>query len=172
MTRYVSAVALLVTVAWTLVGCTPALNWREIRLDSLVGMLPCKPDRGERAVRLAAHELQMAMLGCEADGALFAISHVRAVDHDAVAVILSAWQASAFGKMQSTAVQEGAAIANPRGGAPRSIYRARGARPDGSPVEAQLTWFSVGTDIFHAVVYATRLSPEMTEPFFSELRTP
>ena len=35
-----------------LAACNPALNWREVRFDGLATrvLLPCKPDRAERAV--------------------------------------------------------------------------------------------------------------------------
>lgn len=159
----------LAVTAIGLGACSPALNWREVRFDTLVSLLPCKPDHGERTVQLAGQDLAMRMLGCEAAGGLFAISHVHLSDA-AVGKTLVAWRASALEKMQSTAVQESVPALKFPGGTVHAMVHAQGFRADGSPVQAQLLWVTVGSELFHAAVYAQHLTPDMTEPFFSELR--
>lgn len=168
--EYGRTLSLLVTAAWGLSACTPALNWREVRLDALAAMLPCKPDRGTRSVQLAGHALTMDMAGCEAGGALFAVSHVRSTDAASTNATVAAWRASALANMHATAVQDNVELPSFQGAVPQSVVRAQGARPDGSPVHAHLVWFTVGPDTYHAAVYASHLSADMTEPFFSELR--
>ena len=170
MVRYGCALALLVTVVWNLSACTPTLNWREVRLDALVAMLPCKPDRGTRSVQLAGHDLSMNMAGCEAGGALFAVSHVRVSDAAAINPTAAAWRVSALANMHANAVQDKVELPSFHGAVPRTVVRAQGARPDANPVQAQLVWFTVGPDIYHAAVYANHLSADMTDPFFSDLR--
>lgn len=69
-------IALLALGALTTLGCSPALNWREVPLGSVKVMLPCKPDRAQRPVQLGAKQMNMEMVGCEVDGTLFAASRL------------------------------------------------------------------------------------------------
>jgi hypothetical protein len=73
------AIKIIVTMA-LLVSCTPAFNWREVGFDQagVTALLPCKPDRGTRAVQLGGQSVQMNMAGCESGGAMFAVSLVEA----------------------------------------------------------------------------------------------
>ena len=79
----------LIVVFALLVGCTPAFNWREVGFDQagVTALLPCKPDRGMRAVQLAGQSVQMSMAGCESGGAMFAVSLVEAPAAAAPSVI-------------------------------------------------------------------------------------
>jgi hypothetical protein len=72
----------LITTALTTLGCTPALNWRDVAFDVMpvTALLPCKPDRGERSVPLAGANRQMVMAGCEAGGATFTVAVIRLDD--------------------------------------------------------------------------------------------
>jgi hypothetical protein len=69
----------IIAITAALAACTPAFNWREVSLDQggVTALLPCKPDRGERAVQLAGQAAQMSMAGCESGGAMFTISIVQ-----------------------------------------------------------------------------------------------
>ncbi len=60
-------------------GCTPAFNWRDVSFEQggVTALLPCKPDRGTRAVQLAGQAAQMSMAGCESGGAMFTVSIVE-----------------------------------------------------------------------------------------------
>lgn len=160
----------LVTVL-ALSACSPALNWREVHLNRLAALLPCKPDHARRVLVLAAQEVGMEMAGCEAGGGLFAISHLRVGATDQVPEVLAAWRAGTLGNMQSTAVTvlpwrpvAGAVVPEP----PSVLLEAAGKRADGSPLQAQLAWIVDGDDVFHIAVYATRLTLDMTETLFSE----
>lgn len=161
--------ALVVVLA--LSACSPALNWREVHLNRLTALLPCKPDLAQRVVRLAGQALTMDMAGCEAAGGLFAISHLRVDAISQVPEVLAAWRVGTLGNMQSTvatalpwrAVVGAAALAPPP-----VLLEATGQRADGSPLQAQLAWVVDGADVFHIAAYATRLTPDMTETLFSE----
>lgn len=50
------------------------------------------------------------------------------------------------------------------------LVTAQGRRKDGSAVAMQGAWFAKDAQVFHAVVYAERISPDVTEAFFSGLR--
>ena len=66
-----------VSIAVVVLGaCSPALDWRTVELEGLRTVLPCKPDRAARDVVLGELPVRMSMAGCEAQGALFAISQV------------------------------------------------------------------------------------------------
>ncbi len=70
----------LVALVAVIAGCTPAFNWRDVSFDQagVTALLPCKPDRGTRAVQLGGQAVQMSMAGCEAGGAMFTVSLVQA----------------------------------------------------------------------------------------------
>lgn len=142
-------------------------------MAGLTARLPCKPDRAQRAVQLGGQDLLLEMAGCEAAGGLFAISHIPLADATQSTALLAAWRSEALHNMQATAVQERAfepALATGLRATHPVMVSAQGQRPDGSAVQAQLAWFSTGTDIFHVAVYAPRLNPDMTDILFSDLQ--
>ena len=65
--------ARLLAAAVPALACSPVFNWREVPVgESLVAMLPCKPDRAERSLPMGAATVPIDMAGCEAGGATFA----------------------------------------------------------------------------------------------------
>lgn len=156
-----------------LVACSPGLNWRTVPVEQLAALLPCKPDHAERQVELAGTPRTLSMWGCEADGALFAVSHLR-VDATAIdAQVITAWQLAAMRNLPGAAPQTMPFTVPAPGGQPARpgvMIRAGGKRADGQAVQAQLAWFSRGTDVYHLAVYAPALTPAMTDTFFTELR--
>jgi hypothetical protein len=88
------AIKFIVTsmVALSLLACTPTFNWRDVSFEQApaTALLPCKPDRGSRAVELAGQKLTMHMAGCEAGGAMFAVSLVELTDAQQSAAVLNA----------------------------------------------------------------------------------
>ncbi len=161
-------------IFWVLaaVACSPALNWRSVTLGEHSVTLPCKPDRGQRTVPLGAYSVAMEMVGCEADGALFAVSLVRVPDGVDAGVLQAQWQAASLQQMRSQpGLQQPLAIA----GAPNSAMRAisaQGQGADGRPVQARLAWLTTGGELVQLAVYAPRLTQELTEPFFAGVRLP
>lgn len=174
--------ALLAT--WATVACSPALNWREVRLDRLTAMLPCKPDQAQRPVRLGAIDVSLEMSGCEASDALFAVSHVRAAEPQHVTAVLAEWRKAALANMQATRTQPQTfkltkaaigvfqlpdAASGPLPGGALEMVLADGTRADGSPVQARLVWFAQGVDVYHVAFYGARLDQEAFDLFFSGL---
>ncbi len=161
-------------LALAAVACSPALNWREVPLEGLVTLLPCKPDRAERQVQLGAVDTMLRMAGCEASGALYAISHVRVADASQMEPAHQAWRQATLAAMQATAAPASSAapyvkpVAAPAKGT-LNPEKLDGKHPDGSAVQAQLLWLTRGQDIYHVAVYAPKLRPEMSELLFSEL---
>ena len=176
MRRWAAAGLAVVTLA-----CSPILDWREVRLEGLQAMLPCKPDHGERTVQLGKLEVRLQMSGCEAGGALFAVSHVRVQGADQAIAVQGDWRRAALANMQAGAVQSHSIrLGKPSAGqpgaatAPRSpvldLLSAQGTQPDGKPVQARLVWIVAGDHVYHVAVYGPQLNDERLETLFMDLR--
>jgi hypothetical protein len=162
------------------------LNWREVPLEGLIALLPCKPDHAQQAVQLGSQNTVLQMAGCEAGGALYAISHVHIDDAAQVSATLLDWRQSTMANLQASAVQTqsvplakvlpGKSQTRATGGSMAAdtgsfkLEKLDGKRPDGTVVQAQLAWLAKGQDIYHVAVYGARLDKEMSELLFSELR--
>jgi hypothetical protein len=158
----------------TLAACSPTLNWREVRADtsSLRFLLPCKPDKAQKQVPLGPTAVQLNMLGCDAGGATFAVAWAELAPGADTAAVLSQWEQLSLQNMRAAAPVEsqplkvvGAASAP----APR-LTLATGQTADGKPVQGRAAYFSSGSQIFQAVMYAPKISPEAADTFFSSLR--
>ncbi len=170
---YGRCMAALALVAIT-VACSPALNWREVPLQGLVALLPCKPDHAERKQQLGPSDVTLRMSGCEASGALYAISHVQLGDLAQLEPTKEAWRQGTLAAMQATPTptpQTPQPSIAPTGQTKAVMHPEKlvGKRPDGSAVQAQLLWLNKGRDLYHVAVYGPKLRPEMTELLFSEL---
>lgn len=158
-----------------LLACSPALNWREARFNadtSLQMLLPCKPDRAERQLDMAGHVVALQMVGCDADGATFAVSHVRVADATAATALLAGWKAAVLAHVRAQGVQEQAWV--PPGGwmGPHSQrVRATGQDADGRSLALEAAWFGVaaprGIDLFYAVMFSPRSRAETAETFMA-----
>lgn len=163
-------------LAAVLVGCSPALNWREVRIGTapLRLLLPCKPDRAERDVVMGGVELPLLMLGCAADGVTFAVSHVRAPDAAAAQALLEGWKRVVLLHLQAHDVAEQAWIPAGAWQMPQSVrLLALGRGTDGRTVMLQAAWFGVidaaGVHLFHAIVLSPRPRPEAADAFLAGL---
>ena len=161
---------LIAPAVFLLWSCSPALNWREVGVQGagLKALLPCKPDHGNRPQHLAGQTVEMQMLGCEAAGVLFALSHVE-LEHPTQAFeAQQQWQTAMLSNMQASTSQ--VQPWTPKAGAafsPAQQLAAQGRRQDGSPMMARAVWFARGAHVYHAVIYADHILPEVAETFFS-----
>ena len=153
-----------------LAACSPALNWRNTALGELSFTLPCKPDRAQRTVPLAGQKLDMEMVGCEADGALFAVSRVGVPPGGDAEQLQAQWQAASLLQMQAQGSPVLAPLSTSAQALPLSGLAASGKAGDGRAVQARLAWVAAGTDVYHFAVYAARITPEMAEPFFDGVK--
>lgn len=163
---------LILSFSFLLAACSPTLNWREVPLagGELKALLPCKPDKASRKQSLAAQEIDISMLGCEAGGALYAVSVAELGAPDKALAVQVQWQANLLGNMGATSSANSSFAI--KGATPQLDpvrLTAVGVRPDGGPVQAQGVWFARGPHLYHAVIYAERISAEMSEPFFGGL---
>jgi|JI10StandDraft_1071094.scaffolds.fasta_scaffold56047_4 hypothetical protein len=125
----------------------------------------------------------MQMAGCEAAGALYAVSHVRLTDPSQVAGAQSAWQKASLSNMRSETMhrrsikrsQALAALQQRRTGPPSSdamldVLNVQGHNTDGTQVQAHLAWLADGSDLYHVAVYGVRLDSDTVDLLFSELK--
>ncbi len=165
-----------------LTACSPALNWRQVSLaeSGLAASLPCKPDQVERSVELAGAPVSMHMMGCEADGATFAVACARLSDPALAGAALTHWRAAVLAGMQAPAPgQPGAAEPAPflPAGAlelPQSLrVSVQGRSAEGRAVSAQAVWFarvkSAQVHVCHAVLFSALPDPAAAGPFFDGL---
>jgi len=152
-----------------LTACAPALNWRQVPLDRITVLLPCKPDRAQRSLRLGEREVTISMAGCEADGVIFAVSHIHQPDATSASAVAREWRAATLANIRATSVTE-ALMAPVTGATAVTQLSARGVRADASEVRAQLAWLVAGDDVFHVAAYASRLRPDQTDNLFSDIK--
>ena len=171
----------LLIVSVGLAACSPAWNWREVRLEGapLTAVFPCRPDHGSQTVTMAGATVELQMTGCETGGATLAVSRVRLPPGASPADALSQWRAVTLAGMKAQGVQEQPFQPVGSLALPQSVrVVASGRYRDGRPVNAQAVWFAQaspqGVWLFHAVIYADTIGAEVADTFFSGLkpRTP
>lgn len=156
-------------LATVLAACAPALNWRQVTLDRITLLLPCKPDRAQRSLRLGQRDVTISMAGCEADGVLFAVSHIHQPDAASAVLTASEWRTATLANIRATSVVEKKMPSIATTYAATQLF-AQGVRPDASAVNSQLVWLVAGEDVFHVAAYATKLRPEQTDNLFSDIK--
>lgn len=167
----------LTASALALLACSPALNWRSVPVleAGLTLSLPCKPERAARPVDLGAGTVELSMVGCQADGATFALSHMPLADPSQAGAALARWRAAVLARMQAGPQAPGAAFAPRLALAlPQSLrMEVRGRGTDGAEVVAEAVWFArlEGSQarLYHAVVYAPRPRAAAADTFFTGL---
>lgn len=166
----------------TLLGCSPALNWRTVQLKDapLQILLPCDAKTARRDVNLGSEQVSMAMVGCEADHATYAVSHFLLREPAQAAETLARWQAAVSTQLQALkspqAFDEAAFV--PRGALnlPQSVRTTlTGVGQQGQKLVGHGAWFARlegqrSVRIYHAVIYADKPQPEAAETFFAGLQ--
>lgn len=153
-----------------LCACSPALNWRSVTLEGVQATLPCKPDQAQRPVQLASLDLNLSMAGCEADGGLYAISHLRLAQGAQAQPLIDAWRDQALQTMRATAAPVASPLAALGARPALTVYQASGTNPRGQAVQARWIWVQRDRDVYHWALYAPAIRAEMEEPFFSAMQ--
>ncbi|CAN7496393.1 hypothetical protein [Acidovorax sp. LjRoot117] len=166
-----------VALGLMMIGCSPALNWRSVPLPeaAITITLPCKPDQATRTVELAGAPVELAMTGCDADGATLAVSHTALADPSQAGAALMHWRAAVLANLGPAAAASATDTPYTPTGVlplPQSVRTVvQGQRADGSAVSAQGVWFAraVGPQVrlYHAVVYTAKPRPEVADTFFA-----
>ena len=156
-----------------LMGCTPALDWRELRpAGSGISLLfPCKPDSHARRVSLGPDAVRLELHACTAGEITWALAFADLSDPARVGPALTELRAAAASNLAASAAQplalkvEGA-TPNPAS----QRVQLQGRMPDGRVVTEQVAVFAKGTRIFQAVALGPKLDPEAVDTFFGSLR--
>jgi hypothetical protein len=177
MPRLTLCLALLAAPAalW-LAACNPSLNWREVRQNDspLVALMPCKPEPSSRTVRLGGHEVAMKLNSCTTDDATFIVGQATVATGNESAA-LDHWKRAALGNISVTqgpqSVKESALKISGMPD-PQVLLNAIGNRGGGPAVQFNGLWFARHGQLFHAAIYASTITQDMSEPFFGGLRLP
>lgn len=172
--RYLIFAALMGSY-FVLQGCSPTFNWRDVRLDgtSLTALFPCKPDQGTRQIRTGGQDLAMTMLACDAAGVTFTLAFVDAATSSSAGALHDQWKVATLAAIKAQTISERSYPINGASASPPPVrLLAQGSRPDGSKVSAQAAWFSAGSRVFQAVLYAESVPSAEADTYFSSLRLP
>lgn len=165
----------LLLLSLALLACSPSLNWREVRLGGgeLKAVLPCKPDQATRRQSLAGYDVDLSMMGCEAGGGLYAISVIELGSLAQAHPIQAQWQTHLLATLQAQGAQRETYVIRGANAQPEALrLQAVGRSPEGRALTVQAVWFTRGQRLYHAALYAERLTPEMSEPFFGGMELP
>lgn len=164
----------LLSCSLLLQACSPALNWRDVRLDPspVVALFPCKPERAGREVSMGGQALTLNLLACDAGDAKFALAYADAKAADNTAPLLAQWREVTLANMRAAAPQDAPVALKGATGSTAMGVLANGVRPDGRAVVLQAIWFASGTQIFQASVYSNAVNSQAAETYFAGLRLP
>ena len=173
--RSCAALALLLACA----ACAPALNWRRVPVPEpdLALWLPCRPDRASRTVELAGRRLELSMVGCAANGQMFALSWVQVPAGVPPATLLQHWQRATAQHLQlAPQAFEQARPFAPAGALPMPEgvqITAVGQDGQGAALQVDAAWLlrqrAGQTLAVHALVLAPRRDSAAVETFLSGL---
>jgi hypothetical protein len=165
----------IAALALSLVACSPALDWREVRADggSLTALFPCRPEHRARAVPLAAGTVRMEMAACAAGGSTYALAYVDVADPAAVGAVLEALRRTAASNVGAGAPSV-APFAFPGTTPNPSAARLKvdGRLPDGTEVHEHAAFFVRGLRVYQASVIGAEPSAEGVETFIGGLKLP
>lgn len=165
-------------VAAAVAGCSPALDWRETRLQGpgLEATFPCRPVGQTRQVELAGRMVAMQLDSCEADGRTFAVGLADVTDPAAVGPALQALRQASQQKATSRPSRPLVDWPAPRGATPQAAagrWELQVAGPDGAALVMDTAAFARGTWVVQASVIGPEPGPRdaaALAPFFEGLR--
>lgn len=174
--RHGAACAGMIALPLALGGCSPALNWREVRLEEpgLIAMFPCRPVAQSRELTLAERPLSVKLHACEAAGGTYAVMAAKVPDPSSVNAVLLALRDTSLAKLDTP---DGASAARtgwqvpgmtPQPAAGRwTLTHDRGRE---APVRLDTALFARGTWVIQASVIAPASGADKAaEPFFEGL---
>jgi hypothetical protein len=164
---------LSLALATLMLGCAPALDWRELRpADSgLTVLFPCKPTSHARRVKLGPDVVRMELHACTAGGITWAIAFADVEDPAHVGPVLEELRRAAADNLSAAPAQElplKVEGATPNPASQRVQFQGR--LPDGRAVVEQAAVFAKGLRVFQAVAVGEKLDAEAADGFFGSLR--
>ncbi|HJV71294.1 hypothetical protein [Ideonella sp.] len=173
--RFAAALlGLLGVLSGLLGGCSPALDWREVRLagPGLVAMFPCRPVGQTRQLTLAGTAVTMTLQACEAADRTFAVGLADMGDPAAVDAGLQALRDASLAKSGGTA-QPAVSEWSVEGMTPQPAagrWQLSQPQPAGGAVHVDTAVFARGTWVVQATVIAKTAGAAANAPFFEGLR--
>jgi len=159
-------------LAAALLGCSPALDWREVRPEEsgALAMFPCKPQRFTRRVPLAGAQVEMRLASCTVQDATYAIGYATLGDPRQVTPALGELSRAAAGNIGASPTPTAWSIAGmtPNPLAQRLVMSGHDA--EGKPVQEQAVFFVRGLRVYQATVVGPALDAAAAETFFSGLK--
>jgi hypothetical protein len=158
-----------------LFACTPALNWREVRLEAVDGStlkatLPCKPDTATRKQQLGDVQAELSMMGCVANETTFTLSRMPLTNPLDAPKVLAALQTAAVTNVGAKPPpMVAASVSGASAWPPASRVTLLGAT-----TQAHILWFAkqtaTGVTLYQAAVYGKQPGNEAIAPFFESLQ--
>ncbi|MEO5772031.1 MAG: hypothetical protein ABIQ29_08170 [Burkholderiaceae bacterium] len=166
------ALAILVLTG-ELAGCSPRLDWREVRIpdSGLTALLPCRPASQARRLVLAGSEVKMSMLACTGDSVVYAVTSADVAQPGHVGTAMAELHAAAARNL-GAAPQAPVAFQVP-GSTPNAqagMTSFTGMLGDGRRVEEKIAVFARGTRVYQATMLGPSVEIEASEAFFGGLR--
>ena len=163
---------LALTASAALAACNPTFNWRDVRPEGtrLSLLMPCKPDKAQKTVPMAGQPIQLMLLSCDAGGLTFAVAVMDVSDASKVATTLSQWQSATLANMKAAPAPLSSPIKLAGLANSGVVVKVTGQRANGQAVSSQAAYFAQGSQVFQAVIYADKISPDAADTFFSGLK--
>lgn len=177
-------IAVLFCSALLFVGCSLESDWRTVPLKgaSLQLMLPCKPQSQTRAVELGQGSVAMTVVGCEAGGSTFAVTHFLLADPTRAGEVLDYWQKAVLAQLPSGVAAAAEKLKVDTQWLPKealNLPQSRHIAFTGMSSQKQHLignglWFAnmegSAAHLYHVVIYGVKPDPKDAEMFFSNLK--
>lgn len=153
-------------------GCTPTLDWRQVRPENgaMALLLPCKPERRTRPVVLADVSVAVEVLACGAGGTTWGLTSADLGEAARVGPALAALRAARSINLEGRETEARVvAIAELASKPPPLRLRVEGRMPDGQPVVEHSLLFARGSQVFHAAALGGAPSADALDTFFDSL---
>jgi hypothetical protein len=156
-----------------LAGCSPALDWREVRPEDTGAqlLLPCKPASHARELALAGQKVRMVLHACRASDTTWAVAWADLPDPALIGPALAELKASAAANVGASLLQPLAGrtpgeTPNPQSGR----FAVSGRLPDGQPVQGRLVLAARGPAVMQATALGPRPDEAALDTFFDSVR--
>ena len=157
-----------------LLGCSPALDWREVRPPGSSAQLqfPCKPASHSRKVTLAGADVEMSLYACTVSGVSYALAFADMADPALVTLAIDELARAAHGNLAAAAPGASTPL-NVRGATPNrqsASWTVSGRLPDGRKVEERLALFAYGTRVYQATAVGERIDASAWDNLVGSLK--
>jgi len=167
--------ALIVGLCAGVCGCSPALNWREVRHAPAPArvLMPCKPDVAERTIALREQATVLYMQACSAQGLDFSFAAMALPSGWQGAQALQAWQQASLASWGARAEDVQAQLVAVRGAVGDALPAQWAV--NGPSHQVRSLWFGASGWVYQMAVYAplkSRDSQAVAETYFSGVTLP